>query len=165
MKNSRISSPRKMVSCLAMIFFPLWKFLPMNITQMSGPCSKVSLKVVLLHNGNRLPSVPLAHAANGKESYEGMKLLLGKIKYDEVMRWSQGYSECNSVTQNTAVSCVSGTAGTRRISMKINCGLNEHHWRQGRKTSSILLPFFRRKFICPFAHKAGPHEKLCERYG
>jgi len=47
---------------------------------------KVSLKVVLLHNGNRFPSVPLAHAANMKESYESMKLLLGKIKYDE-FKW------------------------------------------------------------------------------
>jgi len=26
--------------------------------------------------------------------------------------------------------------------------------------SSILLSFFRRKYFCPFAHKAGPHEKL-----
>jgi len=39
--------------------------------------------VVLLHNGNRFPSVPLAHAANMKESYESMTLLLGKMKYDE----------------------------------------------------------------------------------
>jgi hypothetical protein len=45
--------------------------------------SKVSLKVVLLHKGNRFPSVPLAHAANMMESYESMKLLLVKIKYDE----------------------------------------------------------------------------------
>jgi len=45
--------------------------------------SKVSLKVFLLQNGNRFPPVPLAHAANIKESYESMKLLLGKIKYDE----------------------------------------------------------------------------------
>ena len=45
--------------------------------------SKVSLKVVLLHNGNGYPSIPLAHAANMKESYEIMKLLLGKINYDE----------------------------------------------------------------------------------
>ena len=29
--------------------------------------SKVSLKLVLLHNGNKFPSVPLAHAANMKE--------------------------------------------------------------------------------------------------
>jgi len=48
--------------------------------------SKVSLKVVLLHNGNRFPSVRLAHAANMKESYESMKLLFGKIKYDE-FKW------------------------------------------------------------------------------
>jgi len=47
---------------------------------------KVSLKVVLLHNGSKFPSVPLAHAANMKESYESMKLLLGKSKYDE-FKW------------------------------------------------------------------------------
>ena len=50
--------------------------------------SKVSLKVVLLHSGNKFPSVPLAHAANMKESYESMKILLGKIKYDE-FRWKE----------------------------------------------------------------------------
>jgi len=47
---------------------------------------KVSLKVVLLHSGNRFPSVPLAHAANMKETYESMKLLLEKIKFDE-FKW------------------------------------------------------------------------------
>jgi len=60
--------------------------------------SKVSLKVVLLHNGNRFPSIPLAHAANIKESYESMKLLLGKIKYDE-FKWKLWCSEgCGTVT-------------------------------------------------------------------
>ena len=48
--------------------------------------SKVSLKVVLLHNGIKLPSVPLDHATNMKEIYDSMKLLLGKIKYDE-FKW------------------------------------------------------------------------------
>jgi len=47
---------------------------------------KVNLKVVLLHNRNKFPSVPLAHAANMTESYESMKQLLGKIKYDE-FKW------------------------------------------------------------------------------
>ena len=42
--------------------------------------SKVSLKVFLLHNANKFPSVPLVHAANMEESYESMKLLLGKVK-------------------------------------------------------------------------------------
>ena len=45
--------------------------------------SKMNTKEVLLHNRNRFPSVPLAHAANTKESYESTKLRLGKIKYDE----------------------------------------------------------------------------------
>ena len=49
--------------------------------------SKVSLKVVLLRNGNRFSSVPFAPAANIKESYESMKLLLGKIKYDK-FKWT-----------------------------------------------------------------------------
>ena len=49
--------------------------------------SKVSLKLVLLHNGNRFPSVPLAHAANMKESYESKKLLLGKNRYEE-FKWT-----------------------------------------------------------------------------
>jgi len=48
--------------------------------------SKVSLKVVLLQNGNKFPSVPLAHVANMKESYESMKLLLRNTKYDE-FKW------------------------------------------------------------------------------
>jgi len=48
--------------------------------------SKVNLKVVLLHNGNRFPSIPLAYAANMRESYESMELLSGKIKYDE-FKW------------------------------------------------------------------------------
>jgi len=40
----------------------------------------------LLHKGNRFPSVPLAYAASMKESYESMKPLLGKIKYNE-FKW------------------------------------------------------------------------------
>jgi hypothetical protein len=85
--------------------------------------SKVSLTVVLLHNGNRFHSIPLTHAANMKETYESMKLLLGKImtnlsgSYVVISRLWHCYSECNSGTQNTAVSCASGTAGTRRITM------------------------------------------------
>jgi hypothetical protein len=45
----------------------------------------VSLKVVLLHNRNRFSSVSLAHAANMKESYETMKLLVGRIQYGKFM--------------------------------------------------------------------------------
>jgi hypothetical protein len=34
--------------------------------------SKWSLKAVLLHNGNMLPSIPVGHAVNMKESYDNM---------------------------------------------------------------------------------------------
>jgi len=96
--------------------------------------SEVSLQLVLLHNGKIFPSVPLALAANMKEMYESMKLLLGKIKYDEFkcklcgdLKFWHCYSECNSGTQNTAVSCLSGTSGTRRITMKNKLWPNVHH--------------------------------------
>jgi hypothetical protein len=49
--------------------------------------SKVSLKAVLLHNGNKYPSVPLAHAVNMKESYGDMKLLLEKIQCEKC-KWN-----------------------------------------------------------------------------
>jgi hypothetical protein len=45
--------------------------------------SKVSLKAVLLHNGNKYPPVPLAHTISIKKSYENMKLLLEKIHYEK----------------------------------------------------------------------------------
>ena len=44
MMNSRISSPRKMVQCFAIMFVPLWKFLAMNLTQISGDCSLIRQK-------------------------------------------------------------------------------------------------------------------------
>ena len=84
--------------------------------------SKVTLKVVLFHNENRVPSVPLTRAAKMKESYDSMKLLLGKMKFDEfkwklcgdlkfvalLLRMKLGYTKYH---------CGSGTAGTRRITM------------------------------------------------
>jgi len=48
--------------------------------------SKVSLKAVLLHNGNMLPSIPVAHAFGIKESGDCMKQLLQYIKYDSYKR-------------------------------------------------------------------------------
>lgn len=44
--------------------------------------STKSLKAVLLHNGNRFPSIPVAHSAHLKEDYKNVKLLLDKINYD-----------------------------------------------------------------------------------
>jgi hypothetical protein len=87
MKNSRISSPSKMVYCFANNVCSIKEVLGHEYSPewwcLFNDSSKVSLKVILLHNGNRFHSVPLAHAANMKETYESIKLMLGKLKYDE----------------------------------------------------------------------------------
>ena len=48
--------------------------------------SKFSLKAVLLHNGNTLPSIPVGHSVHN-ESYENMKILMEAINYDK-FKWS-----------------------------------------------------------------------------
>lgn len=45
--------------------------------------SKRSLKCVLLHNGNKLGSLPIAHSTKVKEEYPVVSLVLDKIKYKE----------------------------------------------------------------------------------
>jgi hypothetical protein len=48
--------------------------------------SKSSLKAVLLHNGNVLPSIPAGYAVNMKESYDNMELLLNCVNYKKYQR-------------------------------------------------------------------------------
>nr|CAI5820804.1 unnamed protein product [Callosobruchus analis] len=45
--------------------------------------SKRSLKCVLLHNGNKYGSIPIAHSTKLKEEYNTIGLVLQKIKYHE----------------------------------------------------------------------------------
>ena len=45
--------------------------------------SKDNIKTVLLHNGNTLPSVPIAYSTTMKESYENLKAILISIQYDD----------------------------------------------------------------------------------
>ena len=49
--------------------------------------SRVGLKAVLLHNGNVLPSIPVARTYGIKESDDIMKHLLQYIKYD-TCKWN-----------------------------------------------------------------------------
>ena len=48
--------------------------------------SHLSLKAVLLHNGNTLPSIPVSHSVHNKESYENVKILMETINYDK-FKW------------------------------------------------------------------------------
>ena len=45
--------------------------------------SSKSLKAVLLHNGNKYPSLPYAHSVHLKETYENVKTVLNVLKYDQ----------------------------------------------------------------------------------
>ena len=45
--------------------------------------SSKSLKAVLIHNGNKYPSLPLAHSVHLKETYENVKTVLNVLKYDQ----------------------------------------------------------------------------------
>ncbi|XP_061420717.1 uncharacterized protein LOC133350399 [Lethenteron reissneri] len=45
--------------------------------------SSRSLKAVLLHNGNKYPSLPLAQMVHLKEDYNSIKTLMHALKYDE----------------------------------------------------------------------------------
>ena len=45
--------------------------------------SKLSLKAVLLHNGNQLPSIPAGHVVHMKETYENLKQLVSKFEYNK----------------------------------------------------------------------------------
>jgi hypothetical protein len=45
--------------------------------------SKLSLKAVLLHNGNTLPSIPVGHSMHNKESHKNVNILMDAINYDK----------------------------------------------------------------------------------
>lgn len=45
--------------------------------------SKRSLKCVLLHNGNKYGSIPIAHSTTMKEEYDNIALVMEKIKYQD----------------------------------------------------------------------------------
>ena len=45
--------------------------------------SSKSLKAVPLHNGNKYPSLPLAHSVHLKETYENVKTVMNVLKYDQ----------------------------------------------------------------------------------
>ena len=45
--------------------------------------SELSLKTVLPHNGNLLPSITIGHSVHVKETYANVKLILVLVKYED----------------------------------------------------------------------------------
>jgi len=99
--------------------------------------SKLSLKAVLLHNGNILPSIPVGHSVHNRESYENMKIPMEAINYDK-FRWQicgdlkviAYYLDYNKDSQNTAASFVNGTAELSLFITQERNGLPENLWNQ-----------------------------------
>ena len=65
--------------------------------------SKYSLKAVLLHNGNKLPSLPVAYAVGMKETYNTIETMLKEINYE-----AHNWSVCSDLK---VVAIVSGLQG------------------------------------------------------
>ena len=66
-------------------FFTQLEFL---VSQVNGVFSltvhqRVSRQLVLLHNGNNYPSLPLPHSVYLKETYKNVKTVLNVLKYDQ----------------------------------------------------------------------------------
>jgi hypothetical protein len=51
---------------------------------------KISLKAVLLHDGNKCPSIPLAHAVHVLEAYDNLQVLMQKV-HSEEHQWNITY--------------------------------------------------------------------------
>ena len=102
--------------------------------------SSKTMKTVLLHNGNKFPSVPIAYASNMKETYENSKILLEKIQYDKYcwticcnLKVIALLMVCSSAILNFVVSCANGTAGTRKIITSRRNGQSVNRLRLDRK--------------------------------
>jgi len=98
--------------------------------------SKLSLKAVLLHNGNILPSIPVGHSVHN-ESYENMKILMVVINYDK-LKW-QICGDLKVIvlllglqkdSQNIAATFGNGTAELGLFITQQRIGLPEKPWKQ-----------------------------------
>lgn len=68
-----------------------------------------SLEAVLLHNGNKLPSLPFAHFVHLKQNYESVNILFEALKHHEY-KWHfiENFENYRMEMQNIYVSFVSG---------------------------------------------------------
>jgi len=99
--------------------------------------SKLSLKAVLLHNGNTLPSIPVGHSVHNKKSYENMKILMEVINCDKFkwqicghLKWLPNYLDYSKDSHNIAASFVNATAELGLFITQERIGLPENLWIQ-----------------------------------
>lgn len=130
--------------------------------------STLSLKAVLLHRGNILPSIPVGYAIRMKESYDNMKYLLTSIKYDE-----HQWQICGDLK------VVALLLGLQLGYTKFCCFLCEwdsrakalHYKRQdwpvtiirarSKECTTYAIGRLQKDFVATTAYQIGPNEKLC----
>ena len=96
--------------------------------------SKTSLKTVLLHNGIKLPSIPVAYAPSTREAHTTMNNILVEVHYKKY-QWEFGGDfeviavlvDCKPTTSNILVSCVSGIAAPEAPTILGNIVPTDNH--------------------------------------
>lgn len=108
--------------------------------------SKVSLKAVLLHIGNELPSIPVAYVTDLKETYQNMKVILEKIQYGKYEWYICGDLKVIALLLGLQLGftkfcsfCASGTAEIGSLTMLQNHGLNVNLISLARKMCHMSL--------------------------
>ena len=108
-----------------MIFVPLWKFLAMTLSQISCACSMICQKWAWrwFYSTAEIDSPPFLRLMQPTwrkivkawiYCWERLSMMNWSASYVVISRLWNCYSECTLSTQNTAVSC---SSGTRRITM------------------------------------------------
>ena len=81
--------------------------------------SKRSLKAVLLHIKNKKPSIPIAHFAQLKESYDSIEILLNTIYYSEY--------QCSLCGDFKVIGILVGLQGVLQNMFWDNCTTAQHY--------------------------------------
>jgi hypothetical protein len=130
--------------------------------------SKVSLKAVLLHSGNKYPSVPLAHAVHIKETYENFLVMLQKIGYEE-HRWNI----CADLKVIAMLTCLRGgyskfccflcewDSRARDYHARIKNSHSVQQQHQARRMWHILLYWISQNLCIPTAYQARADKNTC----
>ena len=114
--------------------------------------SRVSLKAVSLHNGNKFHSIPVARAVHVKETYENLQVLLRKIHMNTggiyVNLKVTAMQSCKVDTLISAVFNVTGTVERRTSTTEYKKRHSVQKQHQVRRTEHILPQGINKKSIC-----------------